>query len=88
MKQYCRYCAFCIETDGYYCTDHCRFIADSSIKSANNCKEFAYCGMDIITGKDHEPKDYQQRRRKTNDGEQIRMEVGKSRLYGKEKYRE
>ena len=70
MKQYCRYCGNCIEGDCFYCTEKEKVLSDSSITRPNNCKDYGYCGIDLITGKDHVIKE---RKEKVNEGEQIRL---------------
>lgn len=73
MKQYCRYCGFCIDIDQYYCTDQQKFLSEVSVKSTNNCKNYGYCGMDVVTGKDHKTRDYNQRHLKIDDGQQEKL---------------
>ena len=76
MKQYCRYCAFCVEHDNYICTagDIPHSLTESKIRHSNDCECFADCGIDIITGKEHTE-------RHTNAmiesimGEQMKIEV-------------
>jgi len=57
MKQYCRYCAFCLERDGYLCIagDIPRTRTESQIRHSNDCKAFADCGLDIFTGEPRRP---------------------------------
>ena len=56
-KQYCRYCAWCIEGDVFYCTDHDEPLTRSQIKRANNCKDFALSELgDVETGKPYQPR--------------------------------
>lgn len=79
MKQYCRYCRFCID-NGYnelYCTAFYpkdKWITYSYAKTANKCKEYGYCGSDVITGKDHIEKQIKPRTTKIKDGEQMALE--------------
>lgn len=41
MNQYCRYCAFCIDGDWFYCTDMDKILSENDIKRANKCPSFA-----------------------------------------------
>ena len=83
MKQYCRYCAFCID-NGYnelYCNAYYpkdKRISYNYAKSANHCKEYGYCGIDVFTGLDHKEKIPYTRKAKTYDGEQITLKVGEN----------
>ncbi len=72
MKQYCRYCGFCIEVDsGYYCTDDDHLMTESDIKRVNVCKNYAYSEIgDIITGKHYRPR----KPHKKHDCKQITFE--------------
>lgn len=63
MKQYCRYCAFCFEGDGYFCSNEpnvvAKYMTEDQIKRANNCKDFALSDMgDVITGKQYKPREH------------------------------
>lgn len=53
MKQYCRYCGFACDGDVYYCTEKDKMLSESMLKRTNHCKSYGDCGMDLITGKDH-----------------------------------
>ena len=57
MKQYCKYCAFCIEIDsGYYCDDSDDFLTHSAISHANKCKDYAYTDVGAVdTGNPYKP---------------------------------
>ena len=69
MKQYCRYCAFCIDGDWFYCTDMGKLLTENDIKRANKCPSFAMSALgDVVTG-----KKYQERPAKHEDGEQINI---------------
>lgn len=52
MKQYCRYCAYCIgETDFEnvsWCDKKEKEMSSSTAKSANNCKDFVFCEIDAF----------------------------------------
>ena len=54
MKQYCRYCGFACEGDAYYCTEKNKILSESTLRRTNHCKSYGDCGMDLITGKDHD----------------------------------
>ena len=70
MKQYCRYCAHCIEGDCYYCTDHEKVLTEAQIKRENRCADFALSDLgDIITGRQYAPRAPREKL------DQIRMEV-------------
>lgn len=57
MKQYCRYCAFCFEGDGYHCSDKDTCLSERQIKRANTCKNFALSELgDVVTGKAYKPR--------------------------------
>lgn len=48
--KYCRYCAYCISGDTYYCTEFEKVL--HNIKSAVNCSLFTMSALgDIDTGK-------------------------------------
>lgn len=57
MNQYCRYCAFCIDGDGFYCEDMGKFLSEKDIKRANRCHNFALSVLgDVVTGKKYQPR--------------------------------
>ncbi len=56
MKQYCRYCVHCIESEPYFCTDDERILSESQIKRPNNCINFALT-EDVITGREYKPRE-------------------------------
>ena len=70
MRQYCRYCGNCIEGDCFYCMEKEEVLSASSITRPNSCKDYGYCGIDLITGKDHVIR---KRTEKVNDGEQMSL---------------
>ena len=72
MRQYCRYCAFCFEGDVYFCDVFDKPLTDLALKNANNCHAYGYCGIDVITGKEH----VERRKLNITDNEsvQIRMD--------------
>jgi hypothetical protein len=54
--KYCRYCAFCIVGDCYYCT--CKEKELNRIDRATNCKEFVLSELgDVETGKQYKPRE-------------------------------
>ena len=58
MKQYCRYCSFCIPGDCYFCTDHQKVLADGYVRSENRCKDFDLSPLgDVDTGKQYKPRE-------------------------------
>lgn len=71
MKQYCRYCAFCIPHRDYdryyYCTDGEREITYAQSRKANKCENFALSDLgDVDTGKEYKPRG--KRHMKRDDG--------------------
>lgn len=57
MRQYCRYCAFCIEGDCFYCTDKDMVLSKKKIRRVNHCKGFALSDIgDVITGRKYTPR--------------------------------
>lgn len=53
--KYCRYCAFCIAGDCYYCTCHDNVM--HRIDRATNCKDFVVSEQgDVETGKQYKPR--------------------------------
>ncbi|MBO5069496.1 MAG: hypothetical protein J6C37_03945 [Roseburia sp.] len=48
MKQYCRYCSHCHYADAVYCDKKQKTMSDSSAKSANDCKDFDFCKIDVF----------------------------------------
>lgn len=77
MKQYCRYCAHCFESDDFRCSDHPKGLEPhwnrKQINRENHCPNFALSDLgDVETGKQYNP-----RRKTTKDGngEQFMMEV-------------
>lgn len=64
MKQYCRYCGWLRDLgDGgpWYCEAKDKEV--KSIKSANTCKEYGYCGLDEWQ-QPHTPKEYNGRNKR------------------------
>lgn len=57
MTQYCRYCAFCFEGDGYFCSEKHACLTDDKIRRVNHCKDFALSELgDVITGRPYTPR--------------------------------
>lgn len=73
MKQYCRYCVFCFEADGYCCSNHSQsdepHWTEKQIKRANNCPNFIQ-SEDIITGRTYKPR---KPKEKEDDSEQLKL---------------
>ena len=62
MKQYCRYCSFCILGDCYYCTDKQIVLSDSVVKRSNHCESFNLSVLgDVETGKQYCPREPKQK---------------------------
>lgn len=54
--KYCRYCAFCINGDAYYCTDRDKVL--KSVDRPTNCPDFVMSEMgDVDTGKHYKPRE-------------------------------
>ena len=50
--KYCRYCAFCINGDAYYCTDRDKVL--KSVDRPTNCPDFVMSELgDVDTGKNY-----------------------------------
>ena len=61
MKQYCRYCAYCFEADGFQCGNHPRgeepHMTREQINRANTCPNFILSDNgDVETGKQYKPR--------------------------------
>ena len=56
MKQYCRYCAACVYGDVPYCEIKGKTLTESYIKRENHCLEYAFCNIDVISGKEYTPR--------------------------------
>lgn len=55
MRKYCRYCAFCINGDTYYCTEHQE--VSGNVKQAIQCPDFVLSELgDVDTGKQYKPR--------------------------------
>ncbi len=56
MTKYCRYCAFCIPNDSYYCTAKDKVL--SNINRPVNCDEYAESELgDVDTGRKYKPRE-------------------------------
>ena len=61
MKQYCRYCGFCFESDDFRCSNHPEgkepHWTRAQINRENHCPNFALSDMgDVETGKMYRPR--------------------------------
>lgn len=55
MAQYCRYCAYCINGDCYYCTSKDKVL--NRVDVAVKCKDFELSVLgDVETGKKYKPR--------------------------------
>ena len=53
--KYCRYCAFCINGDVYYCTDRNKVL--KSVDRPTSCPDFVMSELgDVDTGKLYKPR--------------------------------
>lgn len=57
MAQYCRYCSFCFEGDGFFCSDKEKPLDDAEILRVNHCKNFDLSPLgDVVTGRQYTPR--------------------------------
>lgn len=49
FKQYCRYCAHLCTGNGIWCSAKEKELAESTAKSTNHCRLFAFCVIDAFT---------------------------------------
>ena len=62
--KYCRYCAYCISGDCFYCA--CKEIELKRIDRITNCKEFVLSEMgDDETGKQYKPRSTKEKQSET-----------------------
>lgn len=55
--KYCRYCAFCISGDTYYCTCYDKVL--NNVNRVTNCSEFVLSELgDVDTEKPYKPRDF------------------------------
>lgn len=58
MKQYCRYCAYCIQPDTFYCTAFDKQLTSRKVMAVNNCEDFALSDAgDVETGRIYRPRE-------------------------------
>lgn len=75
MKQYCRHCVFCIDSEPYYCTVKEQLMSERQIKNINHCSEFALADDDVISGKPYSPREkYHKRTEQSEDQLSLNME--------------
>lgn len=68
--KYCRYCAFCISGDTYYCTRFDKVLFN--IKGVTSCPEFALSALGVVdTGKPYKPRDFSDKVTMQKDTKQI-----------------
>lgn len=68
--KYCRYRAFCISGDAYYCTRYDKVL--SNISRVTSCPEFVLSELgDVDTGKPYKPRDFSDKVTVQNDTRQI-----------------
>lgn len=79
MKQYCRYCAFCIPhrdyERAYYCTEYKKEISWAGVRRVQKCERFALSDEgDVETGKHYQERPAARAARAGGDsGTQIRI---------------
>lgn len=72
MTQYCRYCAFCIDGDVLYCTDHQKVLSEQGIRRPNKCADFALSDLgDVETGRRYRPRQTRKEQPEQDPYEQI-----------------
>ena len=71
MKQYCRYCAHCHYGDAVYCSIYEKTMSESTAKSSNRCKKFAFAEIDVFDT----DKTYKPRKGKPEKPDQITMQI-------------
>lgn len=70
LVKYCRYCAFCISGDCYYCTCYEKIL--KNVNKPTTCSEFVMSELgDVDTSKPYKPRE--PREKKTADTTQITM---------------
>lgn len=72
MAQYCRYCNNLVTGNGTYCEAKEKELSDNYCKSTNHCKLFEFNPIDAYAENQNE---YQPRKLKREDGQQIKMEL-------------
>lgn len=56
-KKYCRYCAYCINADLYYCTEKEQVLSDKAVHRVTNCSSFELSPLgDVDTGAAYKPR--------------------------------
>ena len=56
-RQYCKYCAHCIEGDCFYCTAKDKVLNDKQIHYTNKCPLYVYSELgSIIDGQQYKPR--------------------------------
>lgn len=67
MKQYCKYCAYCVDGDAYYCTLKDIVLSESKVKRTNCCADYQYSVLgDVDSGKQYTPR----KQRSITDGKE------------------
>lgn len=68
MKQYCVYCASCVEVDGcLYCDKHEKDLRETQSKSENHCRDFYLSPMGHVrTGRPYRPQKWRYLRAYSN----------------------
>ncbi len=57
MKQYCKYCAYCVDGDAYYCTLKDIVLSESKVRRTNRCADYQYSVLgDVNSGKQYTPR--------------------------------
>lgn len=68
--KYCRYCAFCISGDAYYCTCYDKVL--NNVNRVTSCSEFVLSELgDVDTGKPYKPRDFSDKVSVQKDTRQI-----------------
>lgn len=74
--RYCRYCAFCIDGDCYYCTCHDKVL--NNVKRPTSCPDFVMSvNGDVDTGKRYKPKKPREKDNAVTVQQMVMKEVSK-----------
>lgn len=68
--KYCRYCAFCVNGDCYYCTCHDKVL--NTVDRVTSCPDFVMSELgDVDTGKPYKPRAAQSKERCNNAADEF-----------------
>ena len=76
--KYCRYCAFCISGDAYYCTLKEKELSSSQVYKPTNCNDFDLSELGCVdTGRQYKPR---KKKEKADNAEQMEFEEAEKAL--------